>query len=1257
MGGGKASGGQIWQAYEGEFGEDLQRRARERIHWVCNQVKGPSVLDIGCSQGICDILLGREGFCVTGIDLDAEAVACAASRLEKEEPATQRRVQFFHRNFTDIPSEERTYDTIIITEVLGDLTHPEALLQRAASTLKENGQVIVSVPFGVNDQENHRGTYYLSTLLRQMEECFFVSKVQFFDRCLACVGTLQRTERNISLDMALLEQEEQAFCSVERPLRDQLKAALQEAAQQKKALAQQTAAQRESFARYESQLQEQRQAAVELERQIQAGMEELQIVSQQFAEQKQKLTQLLQKEQADKEVLRSEFEGCLQAKTQELEETSQKLLEREAEQEVLNRQNIDLKNELTAFKKSYDTLAASKLGRCQLRIWNRRTARRYRPAFRVQLRNLAKQIPFLVALVRLFRGQKAEAKQALSDRRTADGKQVSPPAPVDMDYYERIRPLVEQIPESNGSRYYRKIKRKIGWITDQILYDSFKSAADGILLTPENWQDSLGEIDWLFIISGWHGIKDEWNGFARPDSPKRKIIYQVIDVCKANGIPTVFHSVEDPPNYERFIGIAQRCDHVFTAAAEMLPRYRQDCGHDRVYQLCYGFDPILHNPVGIRSVPRQPEVFFAGSWMKKYPERGQDMRLLFDGVIRAGKSLKIVDRNLHLHQEEYRFPNQYSSFLAPPLEHSVLQRVHKLYDWVININSVKESATMFANRTYELQAMGRMIVSNYSVGVNSLLPDIFTCQHSEEISFILNSMTEEELYEHQIMSVRLAMRGNTCYERVAEILNLVGIPTELPVYQVAVVAEEDDGRLQEAFAHQTYPHKTLVTPAQLAADYDCYDLIAFFRPGAVYGDFYLEDLINGFKYTDSDYITKAGFYRGSQYIAGPEHDYVSLMPDKYRTVFWAKAFQLRQLLDMKGSVPLKKGYSIDRFMFNEEESVCPPEPESYEITVIVPVFNNGSHLYGKAFSSLRRSSLFPRMEILLVDDGSTDPCTAAVVRSLAARYANVKSFFFGDGGSGSASRPRNKGVELASAPYITFLDPDNEAVNDAYAVMLRTAQERNADIVVGNMIRFRLKEELANYNYYFKKYWGAEEVAGDKREFLSKILFTPMSIQAMVIRRCVITEAGITQVVGAVGQDSFFSWQLFVNAGRIVSIPLAAHIYYALVQNSTVNSVTNQYFERSLLQERVQRNWLEENGLLEAYMESRFTVFFRDWYLKKLHQAKPEQESNCGKLLWKIFQLYAPYYHGTDKQIQEFIQKYGTSQSAEGVGIEANTGS
>ena len=101
------------------------------------------------------------------------------------------------------------------------------------------------------------------------------------------------------------------------------------------------------------------------------------------------------------------------------------------------------------------------------------------------------------------------------------------------------------------------------------------------------------------------------------------------------------------------------------------------------------------------------------------------------------------------------------------------------------------------------------------------------------------------------------------------------------------------------------------------------------------------------------------------------------------------------------------------------------------ISVIIPVYNTGRQLYGKAVPSLLRSSMFKNMEIIVVDDGSTDRETLLIEDYLSRHLSNMVLYRFNDRGSGSASRPRNKGQDLATGRYTVFLDSDDEIIDDS----------------------------------------------------------------------------------------------------------------------------------------------------------------------------------------------------------------------------------
>ena len=56
--------------------------------------------------------------------------------------------------------------------------------------------------------------------------------------------------------------------------------------------------------------------------------------------------------------------------------------------------------------------------------------------------------------------------------------------------------------------------------------------------------------------------------------------------------------------------------------------------------------------------------------------------------------------------------------------------------------------------------------------------------------------------------------------------------------------------------------------------------LTFWDPQMDYGPFYLEDMMNAFKYVDCDYITKAAYYQGNILVTAVEHEYVSVIPIK-----------------------------------------------------------------------------------------------------------------------------------------------------------------------------------------------------------------------------------------------------------------------------------------------------------------------------------------------------------------------------------------
>lgn len=103
------------------------------------------------------------------------------------------------------------------------------------------------------------------------------------------------------------------------------------------------------------------------------------------------------------------------------------------------------------------------------------------------------------------------------------------------------------------------------------------------------------------------------------------------------------------------------------------------------------------------------------------------------------------------------------------------------------------------------------------------------------------------------------------------------------------------------------------------------------------------------------------------------------------------------------------------------------------VTVIVPVYNTAEYLPDCVRSI--RAQTYPQMQILLVDDGSTDG-SGALCDRFAREDARIRAIHQENSGVSAA---RNRGLEEAEGKYVYFVDSDDWAaerlVEDTVAVM------------------------------------------------------------------------------------------------------------------------------------------------------------------------------------------------------------------------------
>ncbi|MFF5975167.1 glycosyltransferase family 2 protein [Streptomyces sp. NPDC012769] len=125
-------------------------------------------------------------------------------------------------------------------------------------------------------------------------------------------------------------------------------------------------------------------------------------------------------------------------------------------------------------------------------------------------------------------------------------------------------------------------------------------------------------------------------------------------------------------------------------------------------------------------------------------------------------------------------------------------------------------------------------------------------------------------------------------------------------------------------------------------------------------------------------------------------------------------------------------------------------PRTPSVSLVIPVYNSMPYLELTLQSIEQQTIGMDALEIVAVDDGSTDG-SGELLDAWAARYPEVVKVVHQEA-SGGPSRPRNVGIENATGTYVFFVDGDDCLGPEALERLVAMAEKNGSDTVLAKLI-------------------------------------------------------------------------------------------------------------------------------------------------------------------------------------------------------------
>lgn len=238
----------------------------------------------------------------------------------------------------------------------------------------------------------------------------------------------------------------------------------------------------------------------------------------------------------------------------------------------------------------------------------------------------------------------------------------------------------------------------------------------------------------------------------------------------------------------------------------------------------------------------------------------------------------------------------------------------------------------------------------------------------------------------------------------------------------------------------------------------------------------------------------------------------------------------------------------------------------YKLSIIVPIYNAENNLEQLIKSIINQTMDFNDIELVLVDDKSTDN-SKSIIEDYSNQYDNIKPIFL-EKNSGWASIPRNIALKSVTSDYLIFIDSDDLILSDYCETLYDAIVEEDADIVFC-MESFKFMEGI----------YSRCENSKEREVFKDPLLFRG-TVWGNIFKREIFEKNNLE--FPKYCEDVIVALIAYTKSNKIIKLPSYNGYIYTVEsegEQSLTHSVTKENISNTIEGYTFINNYLDENNL------------------------------------------------------------------------------